>query len=218
MEVHINIPLSVIPSCSRIEIVTTVFTPSQFGRVVSPRLPAKPNGSIPHCETEQYRMFPHKSPPCGDAVEIDQLLKELQESFFNNTILLCRLKDLLAGPDHDAAAMPQATAVVHDADAPMRTEEYKYEEDIAAILQAKLSTHLRGRPIPRQPLFQEDGPTVSQENAQLGPGLGGMNGYANSSGPPQAKTCFERTGPRSTRPKTCKNPQSEPSPLKKDGI
>jgi hypothetical protein len=78
-------------------------------------------------------MSPHQSRPCGNAVEIAQILGLLQDGFNNSIILLRRLKDSLAASGHNAAAV---------------TDVCKYEQDIAAIFQEA------GRRQTSQPIYE----------------------------------------------------------------
>jgi hypothetical protein len=93
-------------------------------------------------------LSPH-APGTGDCIVIEQLLEQLQDSFFNHIILLCRLKDLIAPTDRTGDPMRRATAIVqHGAAVPIRPQFSIYEEAIVAVLTDA------GRRFTFQPIYQ----------------------------------------------------------------
>ena len=92
-------------------------------------------------------MYSPHFPATGDSVVINDLLEQLQDSFFNNVLLLCRLKDLIAPADQTGHELSQAAAIPGAA-VRMRSQFSIYEEAIAGVLKDA------GRRLTFQPIYE----------------------------------------------------------------
>src|SRR5690348_11012223 len=92
-------------------------------------------------------MYSPHAPATGDSVVVNNIVEQLQDSLFNNMLLLCRLKDLIPATKPIEDPVSPATAVALATPVRMRPHFSIYEEAIVEVLKET------GRRLTFQPIY-----------------------------------------------------------------